>query len=118
MMKRPVVIVGLMLVAGCGVWRWTPATFTIKNESGQPIRSMTVDVAGKSFQFADIPPGETVSGSFHVSHEESLDVRGLLADGTKFADGYGYVVWEEFAPQINAVVRISGTDVVIGSDHR
>jgi hypothetical protein len=28
--------------------RLTPATFTLKNQSGQPIRSLTIEVAGKT----------------------------------------------------------------------
>jgi hypothetical protein len=49
-----------------------------------------------------------VSGSFHVRQEETLDVRGRLADGTEFREFCGYVVWEEFAPHVNVVVRGDG----------
>ncbi|AMV29559.1 hypothetical protein VT84_34510 [Gemmata sp. SH-PL17] len=98
----------LVAVAGWGVWRWTPATFAIRNESGKPIRVLMVDVAGKTLQYNDIPAGGTAAGSFHVKQEETLSVRGWFADGTAFEEHCGYVAWEEFAPHISVVVRNDG----------
>lgn len=109
-MRKKIVgaVLVMVAVAGVAVRVWTPATFTVTNESGQFIASMTVEVAGKLFRFENVPTGGEVSGSFYVDHEECLDLRGHLADGTKFRDYCGYVVWEEFAPHIHAVVRSDG----------
>jgi hypothetical protein len=107
-LKYVLCAIPLLMVTTCGVWRLAPATFTLKNGSGQPIRSLTIEVAGKTFRYQDIPPGGTVSGSFRVQQEESLLIEGRLADGTEFAESHGYVVWEDFAPHIDVVVRPGG----------
>lgn len=107
-MKHVLCAIPTLLVFACGVWRLTPATFTLENQSGQPIRSLTIEVAGKTFRYQDVPPGGTVSGSFRVQQEESLLIRGRLADGTEFAEPHGYVVWEDFAPHVDVVVRPGG----------
>ena len=108
MSKFAVVTLTFLVIVGCAFWRWTPATFSIRNESGQPVRVLTVEVGGKTFQYKDIPMGGEVTGSFHVEQEEVLDVRGQFADGAEFGDACAYVVWEEFAPHVNVVVRSSG----------
>jgi hypothetical protein len=102
-MKRFAIALSLLLVAW-GVWSFTPATFAIKNESGQAIRSLTVEVAGKTVRYFDIPPGGEVRGSFHFTQEASLHVTGEFADRTRFGESCGYVVWEEFAPHVNVAV--------------
>ncbi|VTR91300.1 unnamed protein product [Gemmata massiliana] len=99
----------LVTAAGWGVWRWMPATFAIRNESGKPICVLTVNVAGKTLRYNNVPAGGTATGSFHVKQEETLSVRGRFADGTAFEEHCGYVVWEEFAPHISAVVRNDGS---------
>jgi hypothetical protein len=87
-LKYVLCAIPLLMVTTCGVWRLAPATFTLKNGSGQPIRSLTIEVAGKTFRYQDIPPGGTVSGSFRVQQEESLLIEGRLADGTGFAESH------------------------------
>jgi hypothetical protein len=115
MSKRGVVALVFMLapislvIGGCAVWKWTTATFTVKNESGQTIRYLRVEVyENEPYLFENIPPGGEVSGSFTVRHETTLMLHGQLADGTKFDESYGYAVWEEFAPHIGVVVQHGG----------
>ena len=98
----------VLLVVVWAIRWWTPATFTLPNESGQNIRSLTIEVGGKTFHYAELPPGGEVSGSFHVSQEEVFDVRGQYADGQEFHEWCGYVVWEEYAPHTNIFVRAGG----------
>lgn len=108
MSKHAVAALALVSVAGLGCWRWTPATFAVRNESGQTVRALTVEVAGRTYCFADVPLAGEVTGSFRVGQEATLLVRGRLADGTAFAEPCGYVVWEEFAPHVAVVVRCEG----------
>lgn len=99
----------MLLFVPYGVWRWTPATFSVTNGTGQTIPFLVVRVAGDEFSFRDVPPGATVSGSFRVSQEESLVVRGRFANGAEIAESAGYVTWEQFAPHIDAVVTDDGS---------
>lgn len=103
-MKYVVAGVLVLLVGTWAAWCWLPATFTITNESGQPIRYLRVEVAEKTFEFHNIPPGGTVRGSFHFSNEATLGVTGRFADGTTFGEPCGYVVWESFAPNVDVLV--------------
>lgn len=99
----------LLVIGGCAAWRWAPATFTVKNETGQSIHHLRVEIyQNEPYVFENIPPGGVVSGSFTVHHEASLMIHGRLADGTEFDEPYGYVVWESFAPHIGVVVQRSG----------
>jgi hypothetical protein len=105
--KRILVTLGLLLVLWSGC-RLTPATFAIKNESGQTLHSLTVEVGGKTYHYSDIPPEGEVAGWFHVWQDEVFDVSGEYEDGTMFTDFCGYVVWEEFAPHTRIVVLPEG----------
>lgn len=107
-MRKCFVVLMLLLIT-YGLWRWTPATFSVTNGTEQPIPFLVVRVAGEEFSFRDVPPGATVSGSFRVSQEESLVVRGRFANGTEIAESVGYVTWEQFAPHIEAVVAEDGS---------
>lgn len=108
-MRRRVCVLLALLLLPCVIWRWAPATFTVTNGTGQPIPFLVVRVADQQFDFRDVPPGATVSGSFRVSQEESLVVRGRFANGSEIADSAGYVTWEQFAPHIDAVVTDDGS---------
>lgn len=99
----------MLLLVPCGVWRWTPATFSVTNGTEQPIPFLVVRVAGEEFSFREVPPGATVSGSFRVSQEESSVVRGRFANGSEIAESAGYVTWEQFAPHIEAAVADDGS---------
>lgn len=99
-------LVALALIGVCAykVRRCTPAGFTITNESGRPIPFVTVEVADAAFHCKDVPGGVSVSGSFQVRQGESLRVRARLSGGAEINEHCGYVVWEEFAPQIAVTV--------------
>jgi hypothetical protein len=93
--KYACAVLVLAAAVGWAVWRWTPATFTVWNESGQPVLGLAVEVGGRTFRFGTVPPGGEVRGSFHIDQEDVVTVRGRLADGTPVEESCGYVVWEE-----------------------
>jgi len=107
-MWRLVVIPPLLVFLGWVVWNWTPATYTVKNESGQLIRVLIVGVGEKTYRYENIPAGGEVSGSFYYGHETNLSVRGQLTDGTSFDECCAYLVWEDFAPHVGVVVGMGG----------
>ena len=101
----------LLAIGGCGVLSAIPARFTLINESGQTIQSLTIEVddgaVHEPFHFANIPPGGSVSGRYYFTQEATHGIRGCFADGKTFSDFCGYVVWEDIAPH---------TRIVLGSD--
>jgi len=101
--------VSLALLVCCGlVWICAPSTFTLRNGSGKSIRSLSVEVSGKTLHYEDIPVGGEVSGSFHFNNEDSFDVQGQFADGTEFADFCGYLLWQDFESHRVLILRPDG----------
>ncbi|MBA4062201.1 MAG: hypothetical protein C0501_00575 [Isosphaera sp.] len=104
-MAKYLLLTPVLFVAACCV---APASFTVRNESGQPVEVLTVEVDGRTFRYQDVPAGGEVSEWFWFWREATLDVRGRYADGTEFGESCGYVVWEDFAPHVDVVVRPGG----------
>src|SRR5262245_57629483 len=95
-MRRRQFLIGLSAVpAGWGIWLLSRNRFVVKNETGQQVRSLTVEVCDRTFSFGNLTPGGSVSARFGTPDDESdFLVRYWLEDGTRVEDRCGYVVWE------------------------
>jgi hypothetical protein len=97
------------LSAGWAVWLASRNRLVITNESGQFVRSLTVEVSDQIIHFGDLPPGRSASASFGTPADESMfAVRGRLEDGTSIDDSCGYVVWEDYARTFHLAIRPGG----------
>ncbi len=109
MLRRRFLIGLTALPIGGAVWFAARNRFVVANDTGQPIRWLTVGVCGESFRFADIPPGGSASAAFGTPCDESeFEVRGRLTDGEEFADSCGYVVWEDYGRQFRFTIASGG----------
>ena len=103
----------LALPVGYHLWYVVPWNrFTLTNATGQAVHSLTVTVCDRTFEFGIVPCGGIVSGRFPTPSQESIFViHGVLEDGTRFDDGGGYVVWEEFGVRCHITMRPDGTGI-------
>lgn len=107
--RRRFLVAAAALPVALGLWRVGRNRFTILNDSGQRIVTLTVTVCGRNFMFADIPSGERRTARFGTpSDEDTFHVTGTLGDGTVIADYCGYVAWEDHGRHFRLVVRPDG----------
>ena len=63
----------------------------IRNESGQFIARLHVDVSATHAELKDIPPGDEVRMEFIVEPDSAYKITGTLQDGTQIKGAFGYV---------------------------
>lgn len=109
-MRRRRFLIGLLAVPVVpAVWYASRNRVVVANESGQLVRSLTVEVCGQTIPFGDLTPGQVVSSRFGTpANESTFTVNGCLGDGTVIHDDCGYVVWEEYGERFHLTIRPGG----------
>src|SRR3954451_12508877 len=99
---------GLLLASA--VWWASRNGVTVTNESGQPVRDLSVGVCDRTIRLGDLAPGTSAAATFGTPRDEAdFRVRGVLANGTVIDETCGYVVWEDYGSQFRLVIRPDGT---------
>lgn len=110
-MKRIIFALLALLTLVFVIERSTRNRFVIENNSGKGIRTIKVEISGRTFNFKNIPSGGGTRAYFRISgNEGSFLVRGELDDGSQIDDlDCGYVVWEDFGKTFTIAIAPDGS---------
>jgi hypothetical protein len=115
MSKRTIAILTVVLLLTGGVvglawaahWRYRNVLI-VENQSGQTIPLLQVRIGGETIDLANIVPGAEAKTTFRIRGDDSFQVDGRLADGTRIAGGFGYVTNGMAGEQARMVVLPEG----------
>ena len=104
-------LAGLILVAGAVTTGLRAARnrLVVENPSGQPI--VRLEVSKRSVPvatFSDLPDGGEGSATFPVVGDNSFDLRGTLADGTRVGGNFGYFTTGSYGEHPRFIIRRGG----------
>ncbi len=103
------VLVALLPAGGWLARNVLMSQVVIANESGRTVRAMTVELAGKTIRFGDLPPGAWAAWSFDTPYEEStFEWHGRLDDETEIHEHCGYVVSTDYGKRFNLMIQPDG----------
>ena len=110
-MRGILALAGLAFVfGGIATGLWTARDrLVVENLSGQPIAKLEVSMRSVLIAtFHDLPDGARGTASFRVIGDNSFDLSGTLADGTRVDGNYGYFTTESYGEHPRFIVRRGG----------
>src|SRR5262245_57340318 len=109
-MKAHLFALLVLLVLVVVIEQSTRNRFVIEIDSGKAIRTIKVEISGRTFNFEKIPTGGDARAYFRISgNEGSFLVRGELDDGSQVDDVCGYVAWEECGKTFTITIASDGS---------
>jgi hypothetical protein len=108
---RMLALAGLMLVAGgitAGLHTASNRLF-VENRSGQPTVRLEVSMRSVPVAtFRHLPDGTEASATFRVVGDNSFDLSGALADGTRVGGNFGYFTTGGYGERPRFIIRRGG----------
>lgn len=108
---RTLALAGLILAAGgltAGL-RTARNRLVVENRSGQPIALLEISMRSVPVAtFRDWPDGAEGSATFRIAGDNSFDLVGTLADGTRVAGNYGYFTTGSYGVHPRFILRKGG----------
>jgi len=104
-------LMGLILVAGgiTAALRAARNRLVVENRSGQPIVRLEVSMRSVPVAtFRNIPDSGEGSATFRVVGDNSFDLSGALADGTRLGGNFGYVTTGDYGERCRFIIRRGG----------
>jgi hypothetical protein len=109
--KRMLTLAGLILLAG-GVTTGLRAarnSLVVENRSGQPIVRLEISMRSVPVaMFRNLSDGAEGSASFRIVGDESFDLIGALADGTRIGGNFGYFTTGSYGEHPRYIIRRCG----------
>jgi hypothetical protein len=104
-------LAGLILVAGgltAGL-RTARNRLVVENRSGQPIVRLEISMRSVPVAtFHNLPDGAEGSATFRLVGDNSLDLIGALADGTRVGGNFGYFTTGSYGERPRFIIRRDG----------
>jgi hypothetical protein len=101
----------LMLVAGgitAGL-RTARNRLVVENRSGQPIVRLEIFIRSVPVAtFSNLPDGAEGSATFRIVGDNSFDLIGALAGGTRLSGNFGYFTTGSYGEHVRFIVRKGG----------
>ena len=108
---RMLTLAGLILVAGgltAGL-RIARNRLVVENRSGQPIIRLEISMRSVPVAtFRNLPDGAEGSATFRIVGDNSFDVIGALADGTRLGGNFGYFTTGSYGEHHRFIIRRGG----------
>jgi hypothetical protein len=101
-------LAGLSLVAGGIITGLRAARncLVVENRSGQPIVRLEVSMRSVPVAtFHNLPDGAEGSATFRVVGDNSFDLSGALADGTRLGGNFGYFTTGSYGDHPRFIIR-------------
>ena len=108
---RTLTLAGLILMAGgltAGL-RTARNRLVVENRSGQPIVLLEISMRSVPFAtFRNLPDGAEGWATFRIVGDNSFDLIGALADGTRVGGNYGYFTTGSYGEHPHLIIRRGG----------
>lgn len=98
------------VVTAWALWSASSNEIHVINQTGRHIRTLTVEVCGRTHVFAHLSPdGAARTVIARPDHEDIADFSWEFEDGSRGSDFGGYIAWEDVATRFAFVIRPDGS---------
>ena len=110
--RRWMVAIGVIALTIGGITaglRTARNRLVVENRSGQPIVRLEIFMRSVPVAtFSNLPDGAEGSATFRIVGDNSFDLIGALADGTRLGGNFGYFTTGSYGEHVRIIVRGGG----------